>query len=169
MQVGIIDEQDCFDLFSNSEPINAEYFIAPTSDYFERMLNFGKTKDLVIVHRHIWIDDCHKDDSPCNQKLDEFEKVIKPIALLRVDSSNHEACPQELYNVFQQVCTGYTNLGKLINTKVKPVNTAWKTPYLTIKKLEIIGDNQVGVVLENPSGDSTKYYKLTELHKYVEN
>ena len=164
----VIDERDCFGRIKervSTETIQPSYFLAPDKSFLPAMIEECKAADLVIVHRHIWVDDCHKDDEPCSGGLAELRKQINPIPIIEVggETINNESCPGDMLAAFEQIDNAFQTLGGLIGAKVKHPSPAYSNAPMMISGLEMLGDATIGAILSNAAGESRKYFRLSEL------
>lgn len=198
MDILLVDEHDCFGRVSeflsvNPQIIKPSFFIAPDKSFLEEMSRKCKESDLVIVHRHIWVDDCHKDDEPCNGILNQIKKDIFPIPVIEVggDRKDTEKCPSDMLAAFKdvikaieyfavensqisftpvtlkEIMDAIEKFGQIIGAKVNPINAQHtRFDHLIIDSLETVGTGKVGCVLKTPEGDKKKYFLLDSLSPY---
>lgn len=169
-QIILIDENDCFDkikerVSTTAETLKPSYFLAPDKSFLPAMIEECKSADIVMVHRHIWLDDCHKDDEPCNGGLEALRKAISPIPMIEVGGEivNNESCPDDMLAAFEQIDNGFKTLGGLIGAKVKHPSPAYSSTTMMVTGLEMLGDSTIGAILTNPAGESRKYFRLSSL------
>lgn len=169
-KVLIIDEHDCFGRvkeFVDSDPqiIKPSYFLANNRNCFDDLVKACLASNVVIVHRHIWVDDCHQDDPPCNAILSELKQKISPIPLLEVGGllPDNSKCPDDMLSAFSQIAIAVKNLGKLIGAEVCHPSPYYNSMMMTIADITMLGNGVVGTVLVNEHGEKRKYFELRKL------
>jgi hypothetical protein len=174
MNILIVDEHDCFGRVSeflavNPQMIKPSFFMAPDKSFLSEMSRKCKESDLVIIHRHIWTDDCHKDDAPCNGILSQIKKDIFPAPVIEVggDRKDTEKCPSDILDTFKEIMGAIEKFGQIIGSKVNPINAQHtRFDYLIIDSLETVGTGKVGCILKTPEGEKKKYFLLDSLSPY---
>lgn len=170
----LIDEHDCFNRvkeFVDSDPqiIKPSYFLANNRNCFDNLVEACLASNIVIVHRHIWIDDCHRDDPPCNAILSDLKQRISPIPLVEVGGviRDNSKCPDDMLSAFSQIAIAVKNLGSLIGAKVCHPSPYYNSTMMTIADIEMLGNGVVGTVLVNQDGEKRKYFELRNLVSYT--
>lgn len=168
MKILLVDEHDCFGKVKqfvdcNPEVIKPSYFLAPDKSFLQEMTNACREADLIIIHKHIWVDDCHQDDPPCNGILAELKQTVKaPVIEVGGKKNIPEKCPQDMQAAFTQIADAINRLGQIVGAKVLPVNPQ-ETGHRYIHSLEMLGSGKIGCTLRTESGKTSKYYLLDDL------
>ena len=175
-KITVIDEHDCFGqikefVSANPQIIKPKYFIAPNKNFLQSMTKICLQSNLVIIHRHIWLDDCHKNDKPCQQIVTELKKQIAPIPIIEVggDAVDAKRCPSDMLAAFTQIAIAVKNLGTLIGAQVSHPSPAYNGGLMTVSKIEMLGNGTIGATLKNNTGEERKYYSLQNLSAYATN